>query len=86
MVKIWANLLAASLFATAAACGKKDEPPPSVEKAKAEKEAATKAVRDNPVVGEQFKALDKAKATADAAGKKREDAEAAPPDKLKEGY
>lgn len=50
---------------TLAACGKKaDAPVKSTEQAKSEKDAATKAVRDNPVYGDQFKALDKAKATA----------------------
>lgn len=61
-----------------AACGKKAETPlKTSEQQKAEKDAATKAVRDNPVYGEQFKSLDKAKATAaaaDEAAKKTEDA------------
>jgi hypothetical protein len=63
---------------TLSACGKKPEAPAkSAEQAKAEKDAATQAVRDNPVYGEQFKALDKAKETAaaaDEAGKKTADA------------
>ena len=49
------------------ACGKKAEPPKTAEQQKAEKDAAAKMVRDNPVYGDQFKAMDKAKATADQA-------------------
>ena len=63
------RLLIVLMFATAlGACGKKAEvPAKTAEQAKAEKDAATKAVRDNPVYGEQFKSLDKAKAAAAAA-------------------
>ncbi len=61
-----------------AACGKAAETPVKTgAQQKAEKDAATKAVRDNPVYGEQFKSLDKAKASAAAAedaAKKTEDA------------
>ncbi len=71
-------LLVLVLAMTIAGCGKKAEPPvKSAEQQKAEKDAATKTVRDNPVYGDQFKALDKAKATAaeaEAASKKTEDA------------
>ena len=63
---------------TLGACGKKaDVPAKTAEQEKAEKDAATKAVRDNPVYGDQFKSLDKAKATAtaaDEAARKTEDA------------
>ena len=76
-----ARLIASFIVAAMAlsACGKKVEAPAAqtAEQAKAEKDAATKAVRDNPVYGDQFKALDKAKETAAAAGeagKKTEDA------------
>ena len=67
MVKM--RLLTAMIVAIAlGGCGKKaDVPAKTAEQAKAEKDAATKAVRDNPVYGEQFKSLDKAKATAAAA-------------------
>ena len=63
------RLLAVMIVAIAlGGCGKNAEvPAKTAEKAKAEKDAATKAVRDNPVYGEQFKSLDKAKATAAAA-------------------
>jgi len=61
-----------------AACGKQaDAPAKTTEQAQAEKDAANKAVRENAVYGGQFKALDKAKATAaasDEAAKKTEDA------------
>jgi hypothetical protein len=63
---------------TLGACGKKaDAPAKTTEQVQAEKDAATKAVRDNSVYGEQFKSLDKAKATAaaaDEAAKKTDDA------------
>ncbi|MBL0122672.1 MAG: hypothetical protein IPP88_08025 [Betaproteobacteria bacterium] len=74
-MRILAVLILAMTFA---ACGKKIEAPAkTTEQTQAEKDAATKAVRDNPVYGDQFKALDKAKATAaasDEAAKKTEDA------------
>ena len=70
-----ASMLIALMFA---GCGKKAETTVKTgEQQKTEKDAATKAVRDNPVYGEQFKSLDKAKATAaaaDEAAKKTEDA------------
>jgi len=76
-----ARLIASFIVAAMAlsACGKKAEAPAAqtAEQAKAEKDAAAKAVRDNPVYGDQFKALDKVKETAAAAGeagKKTEDA------------
>lgn len=73
------RILAVLILAmTLAACGKKTEAQAkTTEQAQAEKDAATKAVRDNPVYGDQFKALDKAKAAAaasDEAAKKTEDA------------
>lgn len=71
-------LLVLIVAMTLGACGKKtDVPTKTAEQEKSEKDAATKAVRDNPVYGDQFKALDKAKATAaaaDEAAKKTEDA------------
>ena len=74
----FAVLILASILSIAlAACGKKaDTPTKTAEQEKVEKDAATKAVRDNPVYGDQFKALDKAKATAaaaDEASKKTEE-------------
>ena len=71
-------LLVLAVAMTVVACGKSaDAPTKTAEQAKAEKDAASKAVRDNPVYGEQFKALDKAKeaaAAADEATQKTEDA------------
>lgn len=69
-------LVAAVLVATLAlgACGKKDNTVQTPEQAKAEKDAAAKAVRDNPVYGDQFKAMDKAKAVTDDATKKSDEA------------
>ena len=57
-----------------AACGKSSEPTKTAEQQKTEKDAASKAVRDNPVYGDQFKAMDKAKASTEEAVKKSEDA------------
>ena len=76
---VTARFLAAMLIALmVAGCGKAAETPVKTgEQRKTEKDAATKAVRDNPVYGEQFKSLDKAKASAAAvedAAKKTEDA------------
>ena len=46
---------------TMAACSKKvEDKPKKAEQTQAEKAAAEKMVRDNPVYGEQLKALDKA--------------------------
>jgi hypothetical protein len=73
MVKRTGILIVAALI-TLAGCGKKEEARQTPEQTKAEKDAATKAVRDNPVYGDQFNAMDKAKATADEASKKAEDA------------
>jgi hypothetical protein len=51
-----------------AGCGKKAETPvKTADQIKAEQDAAAKMVRDNPVYGDQIKALDKAKETAAAA-------------------
>lgn len=47
---------------TMAACSKKaEDKPKAAEQIQAEKATAEKMVRDNPVYGEQIKALDKAK-------------------------
>jgi predicted small lipoprotein YifL len=48
-------------FATLAACGKKDAEVKSDARVKAERDAATRATRDNAVVGDQLKQIDKAK-------------------------
>ncbi len=73
MVTLRASILLPLLVLGLMACSKQSDAPPSAEKAKADKDAATKAVRDNPVYGDQFKAMDKAKAAADEAVKKTED-------------
>ncbi len=55
-------LLLICLACTMVACSKKSEDKPkTAEQTQAEKAAAEKMVRDNPVYGEQIKALDKAK-------------------------
>lgn len=64
---------AVSLTASLTACGKKTEPPKTAEQLKAEKEATAKTVRDNPVWGDQVKAMDKAKAVTDQAVKAQEE-------------
>jgi hypothetical protein len=70
------TVLLAIVAATLAlgACGKKDGVTQTPEQAKAEKDAAAKAVRENPVYGDQFKSMDKAKAVTDDASKKAEEA------------
>lgn len=77
MVKI---RLIVALFAALLliSCGKK-EPVKTAEQQKAELDAANKATRENPVWGEQVKALDKAKAVAEKVPQTAEE-------KLKEGY
>ena len=60
-------LLLIGLALTVAACSKKaDDKPKANEQIQAEKAAAEKMVRDNPVYGEKIKALDKAKETQKA--------------------
>jgi mRNA-degrading endonuclease toxin of MazEF toxin-antitoxin module len=55
-------LLLICLACTIAACSKRTEDKPkTAEQTQAENAAAAKMVRDNPVYGEQIKALDKAK-------------------------
>jgi hypothetical protein len=58
----------------AAACGKTDAPQAKGgPAAAAEREAAAKKARESAVFGDQLKAMDKAKETADAATKAAED-------------
>jgi mRNA-degrading endonuclease toxin of MazEF toxin-antitoxin module len=61
---LWPAVAMAALSALAA-CSK-TEPSKSAEQEKADKAASEKMVRDNPVYGEQVKALDKAKETQKA--------------------
>ena len=77
MVKI---RLIVALFAALLliSCSKK-EPVKTAGQQKAELDAAAKATRENPVWGEQVKALDKAKAVAEKVPQTVEE-------KLKEGY
>ncbi len=60
-------------------CGKK-EPVKTAEEQKAEMDKAAKMTRDNPVYGDQLKAMDKAKAVAEKAAQTPEEK------LLKEGY
>ena len=67
MVKTVRILLLISLACTIVACSKRTEDKPKTsEQTQVEKAAAEKTVRDNPVYGEQIKALDKAKETQKA--------------------
>lgn len=79
-------MLSSVVMIALAACGKPSEAPKTVEQQKAEKDAATKATRENPVYGDQLKAMDKAKAVTEEANKKREEAVGTADDKLKSGY
>jgi ABC-type glycerol-3-phosphate transport system substrate-binding protein len=86
MVKTSILLSAVAVSLTLAACGKPADPPKTAEQQKAEKDAATKTTRENPVYGDQLKAMDKAKAATEEANKKREEAVGTADDKLKSGY
>ena len=59
-------------------CSKR-EPVKTAEEQKAELDKAAKTTRENPVYGDQVKALDKAKAVVEKAEKTQEE-------KLREGY
>lgn len=75
----WGATVVVALALALAACGKKEVPPPSAEQTKADKAAAAKAARDNPVYGSQLKAMDKAaevsRAAADDAARRTAEAE-----------
>jgi len=90
MVKRSIFVLAAFMMAVPlGACGKKESTPPTAEQAKAEKDASAKTVRENPVYGDQVKAMDKAKAAAAAAGeaaKKTDEASKEPENPITKGY
>ena len=58
----------------ACACSKQSEPPKTAEQIKLERDAATARTRENPVYGDQLKALDKAKSLQDTVNKQAEDA------------
>ena len=60
-------------------CSKK-EPVKTADEQKAEKDQATKMTRDNPVYGDQLKAMDKAKKDTEKASQTAEEK------LLKEGY
>lgn len=62
-----------ALALTLAGCGKKELPAKTAEQVKAEKDAATKASRENPVYGNTLQAHDKAKELADQANKQAEE-------------
>lgn len=74
------NRLIVTLFTALllVSCSKK-EPVKTAEEQNAELDKAAKITRDNPVYGDQVKALDKAKAVVEKAEKTQEE-------KLKEGY
>ncbi len=74
------NRLIVTLFTALllVSCSKK-EPVKTAEEQNAELDKAAKITRDNPVYGDQVKALDKAKAVVEKAEKPQEE-------KLKEGY
>lgn len=76
-IRLIVALFAAMLLIS---CGKKEPvKTKTAEQQKAELDAAAKATRENPVWGEQVKALDKAKAVAEKVPQTVEE-------KLKEGY
>lgn len=69
-LRIFATVAAIALVG---ACGKKEPPAKTADQLKAEKEAAIKASRENPVYGNQLQAHDKAKELADQANKQAEE-------------
>lgn len=69
-LRIFAIVAAIALMS---ACGKKEPPAKTAEQLKAEKDAATKASRENPVYGNQLQTYDKAKELADQANKQAEE-------------
>lgn len=74
-IRIFVAVFAALLLLSCS----KTEPVKTAEEQKAEQEKAAKTTRENPVWGEQVKALDKAKAVAEKVPQTAEE-------KLKEGY
>ena len=53
-------------------CGKAQEQPKTAEQAKFERDEATRRTRENPVYGDQLKALDKAKAVQETVNQQAE--------------
>ncbi len=67
-------VVAATNMLTISACGKKIEAPEkSAEQAQADRAASATKARESAVFGDQLKAMDKAKATADEAAKVAEE-------------
>ena len=81
MVKTHSVLVSTLLLAaiTSVSCSKK-EPVKTADEQKAEKDKATTMSRDNPVYGDQLKAMDKAKKDTEKASQTAEEK------LLKEGY
>jgi hypothetical protein len=74
MVTMKQFLFGLGLMLCLAACGKNTEPTPkTAEQAKSEREASAAKARESAVFGDQLKAMDKAKDTADAASKAAEE-------------
>ena len=72
--KLLAVVTMATLALSLTACGKKtEEAPKTAEQLQAERDKTAKTVRENPVYGDQVKAMDKAKAVTDDANKAVED-------------
>ena len=81
MVKTRAMFISIAVLAaiSSVSCSKK-EPVKTADEQKAEKDKAAKMTRDNPVYGDQLKAMDKAKKDTEKAGQTAEEK------LLKEGY
>jgi hypothetical protein len=93
MVNLPKSILLTALLSTVVvlgACGKQSaDAPKTSAQIEAERAQSAKTVRDNPVYGDQVKALDKAKATAAAAGeaaRKTDDATKEPENPITKGY
>lgn len=74
MVNLNKLIFSLAIALSVAACGKKTEiVPPTAEQAKAEQATAAAKSRESVVYGDQLKALDKAKSTAEEATKATEE-------------
>jgi len=68
-VRLLAAVLSAALLCS---CGKTPEPPKTADQAKSERDEATRRSRENPVYGDQLKAMDKAKAVQETVNQQAE--------------
>ena len=68
-MRLLVAVLSAALICS---CGKAQEPPKTAGQLKSEHDEATRRTRENPVYGDQLKALDKAKAVQETVNQQAE--------------